>query len=139
MSRYLSSLGWRQNAKFSTPHRYTVEGRFETDGAAAGVNQVGLGVKSITYSATGIYTFVFNQAFKHILNVECRIADSASSNDDVKPVLSSFTPGDANTPASIQLVTQSADGTAAALNGPVVLYKFTFSNENDLASKATMA
>ncbi len=116
-----------------------VEGRFTTAGAGAGTGQVGLQVKSITYSATGIYTFVFSQSFKHIVGVECRLADSTASNDDVKPVLSSFTPGDANTPASIQLVTQSADGTAAALNGPVVLYKFTFSNENDLASKATMA
>ncbi len=139
MSRFLSALGWVQNAFFGTPRRYTIEGRFETDGAAAGINQIGLQVKSITYSATGIYTFVFNQSFKHLVYADCSIADSTSSNDDVKPVLSSFSPGDGNTPASVQLVTQSSDGTAAALNGPVVLYKFIFSNENDLASKATMA
>lgn len=134
MSRYLSSLGWRKDSLYSVPKRYVVEGRFETNGAAAAINFVGQGVASVVYSATGVYTLTFNQAFKHLVLADAKLAGAANSNDEVVPILASFVPGDANTPASLQFVTQSADGTAADLDGPVVMFKVVFSNENVLAA-----
>jgi hypothetical protein len=101
-------------------HLESVVGQFETDGDAVPVNCLGAGY-SIHHNGTGLYTVTLDKRYRYIMP-RAGIMQASSGNDAAFVVPSSISPGSATANASFDICTQSQDGTAADLNGPLVWF-----------------
>jgi len=96
-------------------------GQFETNGDAASVNNKGAGY-TIHHHGTGLYLVTLDKRYREIYP-RAGIMQASNGNDAAFVVPSSIDPGDALTGASFDICTQSADGTAADLDGPLVWFE----------------
>src|SRR5690349_647476 len=96
-------------------HNYA--GQFETDGDAVPVNCKGAGY-SIHHYGTGLYKITLDKHYREIMP-RAGIMQTSAGNDCAFVVPSSISLGDPITGASFDICTQSADGTAADLDGPL--------------------
>jgi hypothetical protein len=99
-----------------------ISGNFTTAGAGS-PTVFSSGPFTVAHSATGQYTVTFQEMFKELLCVNCKIAGATDSNDDVLLIAASTSAGTSTAFAVITLETQSVAGTHADLTGPVVHFE----------------
>jgi hypothetical protein len=117
----LASGGWR-DAKFRKGRLFCYVGSFTTNGDAAAASPKGAGF-SVHHHDTGLYLITLDRAWAEIVSIDVNLGQAAAGNDAAFYVPSTVTPGAGNTPASFDIQTQSADGTAADISGPVVNFR----------------
>lgn len=133
MGKFLGSGGWKKSrVKGIRLHRYC--GQFTTAGAAIATNVKGEGFTVRYLAAGGRYRIVFDQGFAELRCATVTLGQEAGGNDAAFPVPSTVVLGSSNAPASIEIETQSAAGTAAYLTGPVVYFDITFAEKTTKAS-----
>lgn len=98
-----------------------VVGQFETDGDAVPINCKGGGY-TIHHYGTGLYTVTLDKRYREIMP-RAGIMQASNGNDAAFVVPSSISAGTATAGASFDICTQSADGTAADLDGPLVWFE----------------
>jgi hypothetical protein len=97
-------------------------GQFTTAGDAAATNAKGSGF-SVHHHDTGLYLVTLDRAWAEIVSIRVTLGQAAAGNDAAFPVPSTVSAGDIRTGASFDIQTQSADGTAADITGPVVYFE----------------
>jgi len=94
-----------------------VVGSFETDGTGAPVNTVGKGW-SISTPSTGVYTVTLEKSCTSLITMATLSDVTTNANDTVRTGTESA--GSGSTAASFKIITASAAGTDANLDGPRV-------------------
>ena len=96
-----------------------VVGSFETDGANAPINTVGKGW-SISTPSTGVYTVTMERSCTSLITYASLCDVTTNANDTVRTGTESA--GSGSTAASFKIITASAAGTDANLDGPRVSF-----------------
>jgi hypothetical protein len=132
----LASGGWRGvKARDARLHLYV--GSFTTNGDAAATNAKGAGF-SVHHHDTGLYLVTLDRAWGEIVSIDVNLGQAAAGNDAAFYVPSTVTPGDIRTSASFDIQTQSSDGTAADITGPVVNFRVWVSEKPTRAGEIAL-
>lgn len=117
-----------QDTLHATPNVHRVAGRFTTADDAAPTAQRGKGFNAVGAPTTGVYVVTCKQTFGDYIGAGAQLDGAAGNAQDVKVTAVSPTAAGG---ATITLETQSADGTAADLDGPIVSFWVEFTKGQD--------
>lgn len=106
-----------------TPGVRRYSGSFTTAGSSAPSVIYGEGF-TVSAPSTGVYTVTIDQRFTACIAKGADIDGAAGNDDEVR--ITAHTLGTATANATLTIETQSADGTAANLTGPIVSFWVDF-------------
>ncbi len=128
--------GWISQALglTTTPKRFTLEGSFTCNGAAAATSPKAAGY-SVRRTGTGTYVVTFDRPFRALVSCNVTLQQATAGNDCA--FLVSSTLGSASAGATLTIETQSVAGTAANLAAGTVHFQAIFTDATLSAPAST--